>query len=415
MLVPALSNGARRREHRWMLEADRSRTAATLAAVVEPQADGRLSSLALFEALDDATRAIAGDLDLEPVLQHIVDRIRPLVGARYAALATVGDDGRFDRFITSGIADEERARIGHIPVGLGLLGLVVHAGTAIRVPDIAQDPRRYGFPPTHPEMHSFLGVPIVVMGVSVGNLYLTEKIDSGEFTLEDERLVETFARHAGIAIERARLHGEVQRIAVIEERERIARDLHDGIIQSLYGVTLSLDDLPELIDEDRAMALAKVERAIDAIHAAIRDIRGFILGLRTEPAGTGELAEALAALADEARQHGDRAGVPGRRPTTRSVSTAVATEILPHRPRGRVQRRPPQRRLATPDPSSSPSGEPPDAERSRTTATASTPSAPPGPGHHGLENLRGRADRLGGDLTMREPPRDGARVSQLTL
>jgi signal transduction histidine kinase len=361
-----------------------------------------------FEALDDATRALAGDLELEPVLQHIVDHIRPLVGARYAALATVGPDGWFDRFITSGMSDQERARIGHIPVGLGLLGLVVHVGRAIRIPDIERDPRRYGFPPDHPPMHSFLGVPIVVMGVSVGNLYLTEKLGNPEFTADDERLVETFARHAGIAIDRARLHGEVQRIAVVEERERIARDLHDGIIQSLYGVTLSLDDLPELVDEDRAAALAKVERAIDAIHATIRDIREFILGLRAEPTETGELAEALAALAEEARRHGvDQAYLEVS--DDARVSTLVATELL-HIAReavSNVVRHSGASRLRIAL----------RVEGEHLTLAIEDdghgfdPAASPGPGHHGLENLRARARRLRGELSIESTPGWGTRVT----
>jgi signal transduction histidine kinase len=381
--------------------------AATLAPVAQPQPDGRLSSPALFEALDDATRAIAEDLELDAALQHVVDRIRPLVGARYAALAIVGDDGRFDRFITSGVSAEARARIGHIPVGLGLLGLVVHAGKTIRIPDIAVDPRRYGFPPHHPEMHSFLGVPVNVMGVSVGNLYLTDKVDAPEFTFEDERLVEMFARHAGIAIERARLHGEVQRMAIVEERERIARDLHDGIIQSLYGVTLSLDDLPELIDEDRPAALAKVERAIDAIHATIRDIRGFILGLRAENPDTGELAEALASLAEEARHNGV-AQVYLDVADAASVSTLMATEILHiareavsnvvrHSGASRLRIRlvvdGDRRTLMVED-----------------DGAGFDVSASPEPGHHGLENLRARAQRLGGELSIESTPGWGTRV-----
>ena len=114
----------------------------------------------------------------------------------------------------------------------------------IRIADIATDPRRYGFPPHHPTMHTFLGVPVTVQGRSVGNLYLTDRLDGMPFSEDDQRLVETFALHAGIAIENARLHEQVRRLAVVDERERISKDLHDGIIQSLYAVGLSLEDVP---------------------------------------------------------------------------------------------------------------------------------------------------------------------------
>ena len=112
-------------------------------------------------------------------------------------------------------------------------------------------------------MHSLLGVPITVRGRVVGDFYLTDKRGAPEFDPADQAIVEMFALHAGIAIENARLHEEVQRLAVVEERERIGQDLHDGIIQGLYGVGLSLEDVPELMIDDPAEAQARVERAIE--------------------------------------------------------------------------------------------------------------------------------------------------------
>ena len=136
-----------------------------------------------------------------------------------------------------------------MPRGHGLLGLIVRENRSFRIPDLAVDPRRYGFPPHHPPMHSFLGVPVTVQGRSVGNLYLTNKTGADEFSEDDQALVESFAVHAGIAIENARLHEQVQRLAIVDERERISKDLHDGIIQNLYAVGLSLEDVPELVRE----------------------------------------------------------------------------------------------------------------------------------------------------------------------
>jgi signal transduction histidine kinase len=253
-------------------------------------------------ALDAATRAIAGLQAVDDVLQFIVDQVRPLVGARYAALGIVGD-GFIERFITSGIDAQTRARIGDLPHGRGFLGLIIRENRSIRVRDIATDPRRYGFPEHHPEMHSFLGVPVTLKGRSIGNLYLTDKAGAEEFSEDDQRLVETFALHAAIAIENARLHEEIQRLAIVDERERIGKDLHDGIIQSLYAVGLSLEDVPELAHEDPDEAERRVERAIDSIHLTIQDIRNFIFGLRPELLSGRSLAAGLVAIADEFRHN----------------------------------------------------------------------------------------------------------------
>jgi signal transduction histidine kinase len=150
-------------------------------------------------------------------------------------------------------------------------------------------------------MHSFLGVPVTVKARSVGNLYLTDKVGSPEFTDQDQKLIEMFALHAGIAIDNARLHEQVQRLAVVEERERIGKDLHDGIIQSIYAVALSLEDVPDLMDEDREVAVARIDRAIDSLNVAIRDIRNFIFGLRPELLETSDLVAGLSTLVDEFR------------------------------------------------------------------------------------------------------------------
>lgn len=252
-----------------------------------------------LEALDAATRGIAGVLDVDRVLQLIVDRVRDLAEAQYAALGIVDEAGIIERFITSGISDEGRAAIGPLPRGHGLLGLIIREGRSYRIPEISRHRDSYGFPPNHPSMTSFLGVPVTVKGRSVGNLYLGNKLGAPEFAASDQRLVEMFARHAGIAIDNARLHGRVQQLAVMEERERIGNDLHDGIIQGLYAVSLSLEDVPDIMDEDRDDAAARVDRAIDGLNAAIRDIRNFIVGLGPEIAAGGGLAAGLAALADD--------------------------------------------------------------------------------------------------------------------
>jgi signal transduction histidine kinase len=254
-------------------------------------------------AFETATRAIAELHSVDDVLQVIVNQVRPLVGARYAALGIVDADGVMERFITSGMDAATRSRIGPLPRGHGLLGLIVRENQSFRIPDLAVDPRRYGFPPHHPPMHSFLGVPVTVQGRSVGNLYLTNKTGADEFSKDDQALVESFAVHAGIAIENARLHEQVQRLAVFDERERISKDLHDGIIQNLYAVGLSLEDVPELVRTDPDEVERRVERAIDSLHLTIRDIRNFIFGLRPELLSGMTLINGLVAIVDEFRHN----------------------------------------------------------------------------------------------------------------
>jgi signal transduction histidine kinase len=255
----------------------------------------------IHAALDAAVRGIAGLATVDEVLQVIVDRVRPLVDARYAALGIVDDTGRIERFITSGIDEHTRRSIGPLPEGHGLLGLIIRENRSFRIPDINTDPHRHGFPPNHPPMKSFLGVPITTRGVSVGRLYLTDKTTAPEFSEDDQSLVETFALHAGIAMDNARLHEQVRRLAIVDERERISKDLHDGIIQNMYAVGLSLEDVPELMADDQTEAAARVERAIDSIHMSIQDIRNFIFGLRPELLEGMSLGAGLASLVEEYR------------------------------------------------------------------------------------------------------------------
>lgn len=255
-----------------------------------------------LEGLSAAVGAVAGVLDVEPVLQLIVDRVRVLVHAKYAALGIVDGDGHIERFITSGITPEERALLGPPPEGHGLLGLIIREGRPIRIPDIAAHPARSGFPPNHPPMRSLLGVPVRVKQRTIGDLYLTDKTTAAVFSDRDQHLVELFALHAGIAIENARLHEAVARLAVSDERDRIGKDLHDGIIQSIYGVALSLEDVPELMTEAPQEATARVDRAIDALNATIGELRNFIFGLRPEHLDGADLKGLLAAITERIRQ-----------------------------------------------------------------------------------------------------------------
>ena len=160
-----------------------------------------------FETLLSAGVAIFSEHSLERVLQQIVDSAREVVGARYAALGVLGPDRQsLTQFVTSGLSEVERERIGDLPRGRGLLGLVIREPKPIRSADINRHPKRYGFPPNHPPMKSFLGVPIRSRGEVFGNLYLTEKIGAKEFDVEDEAIAVLLAASTAVAVENARLH-----------------------------------------------------------------------------------------------------------------------------------------------------------------------------------------------------------------
>lgn len=267
-------------------------------------AAGGIALPPVLQALDQAVRGISGVLDLDRVLQLIVDRVRELVDAEYAALGIVDATGDIERFITSGISEEARAAIGELPRGRGLLGLIIRENRAYRIAHIGEHPESYGFPPHHPPMDSFLGMPITNQGVPVGRLYLTNKRGADEFTELDQALVEMFALHAGIAIENARLHDQVRRLAIVDERERISRDLHDSVIQAIYAQTIALDDVPDMIESEPQEGARRVDEAIDALHAVIRDVRNFIFGLRPVLLESGDLAEGIRHLATELRRSG---------------------------------------------------------------------------------------------------------------
>lgn len=235
-----------------------------------------------LEALNQAAIAIAGELSLVKVLQKIVDSARELVGAAYAAVGVPNADGLMETFVHSGMSSDEVDKIAHSPHGLGLLGAIIREKRPIRVPRIGDDPRSVGFPLHHPPMVSFLGVPIFAGKQVLGNLYLTEKFDALEFSVDDQKIVEMFAAHAAIAIQNARLYEQVSRLAVVEERARIGMDLHDGIIQSIYAVGLTLESVKLVIPGQPEKVDKLLDRAIVGLNDAIRDIRNFILDLRPQ-------------------------------------------------------------------------------------------------------------------------------------
>lgn len=263
--------------------------------------DIRFAEKAL-EGLNQAALAIAAELDIDKVLQLIVNLGRDLVDAQYAALA-VGDwrihgSGDVQRFIYSGMSTQDVKAVGHWPRGIGLLGAVIHEQKVIRLENISEDPRSVGFPDGHPPMTTFLGVPIVGAGETLGNLYLTDKRENALFTTGDERLIKMLAAHAAVAIQNARLYSQVERLAILEERTRIGMDLHDGVIQSIYAVGLTLESTRLALPPEADEASSLLGIAIEGLNEAIRDIRNFILDLRPRRFA-GDVQQGMAQLVRE--------------------------------------------------------------------------------------------------------------------
>lgn len=429
-----------------------------------------------LNALHRASLELVSDLSLETLLERIVNLAREQAGARYAALGIINERGELEKFITAGMSPEEVQKIEHLPLGRGLIGAIRKERRTIRLPDISKDPRSFGFPKNHPEMRSFLGVPILLGDRPFGQIYLTDKEDFPEFTEDDERIIETLAAYAavaisnarmyeavlqrdytltqrnndlallndvatslagsseisaileqtvdrvmeylgveagevflreedgsdmvlalhrgeapeafwtkdrfaegegfvgsvaltgkpmvssdlksdlrflrravvesgfqciacipftargqivgvmsvatrrernidnrelsllesigklaGMAIENARLNQQSRRLAVLEERERIGMDLHDGIIQSIYAVGLALEYARMSLDEDPELAQEKIEQAIEGLNSTIRDIRSYILDLRPRQFRGEDLMEGLKRLVEEFR------------------------------------------------------------------------------------------------------------------
>ena len=197
--------------------------------------------------LIDAGRGLLSELDLETVLDRLLETAAELTGARYAALGILDDERReLDRFLTRGIDEETHRVIGDLPRGRGLLGVLIDEPRPLRLDDVGDHPRSYGFPPGHPPMRTFLGVPILIRGQAWGNLYLTEKAGGEPFTAEDEEAVIVLADWAAIAIDNARLYRDVA--ARREELERAVRGLQaTAAIARAVGGETELERILELV------------------------------------------------------------------------------------------------------------------------------------------------------------------------
>jgi signal transduction histidine kinase len=230
------------------------------------------------QRLLDAIVSIGSELSLPTVLRRIVGAAVELADSRYGALGVIDPaTGTLSDFITVGLDDDTRRAIGDEPKGHGILGLLIAEPFAIRLPHLAEHEASFGFPPDHPPMDRFLGVPIRVRGTVFGNLYLCDKADGSEFTQSDEELVSALAVTAGVAIESARLHARVGELLLVEDRERIARDLHDTVIQRIFATGLVLSGIAARLDDPPLSE--RLQSAVDDLDDTVRHIRTTIFEL----------------------------------------------------------------------------------------------------------------------------------------
>ncbi len=262
--------------------------------MASPRRARRPSTAATRElaALNRAILAIAGELDLERVLRTILRTAARLVGARYGALGIPDGRGGFGRFLTVGVSEARAERIGTLPRVHGVLGALVTEGRPIRVQDIRRHPRFSWYPEHHPDMREFLGVPIRHQGDVLGNLFFSGSRE-GRFTLQDQRLVEMLAGHAGVAIATARLHAEAQQLAVLRERNRMARELHDAVSQRLFSLMYEARAARLGLERPAATTASQLEAIHDQAAAALEEMRSLVFALRPKSLERDGLAVTL--------------------------------------------------------------------------------------------------------------------------
>ncbi len=293
---------------------------------------------AAFEAMSDAVLGIVGELSVDAILQKLVHAARELGRARYAALGVPDGRGGFAKFLTSGMSDARAAMIGDLPRTHGLLGATLDETESWRVPDIREDPRFEGWPDLHPEMRAFMGVPIRSRGRVTGAFYLTRTVPGRCFSGDDQRVIELLAAHAAVAIENARLFERSRELSVIEERNRLARELHDSVTQTLFSLDLTAAAAVTLIGRDPAKARTEILRLQELAQSAIAEMRSLVFELRAPELDSDGLVPTLRKHVEVLRRvhrtdvrlevGGDWSGDPGLDPGLERELLRVAQEAL---------------------------------------------------------------------------------------
>jgi signal transduction histidine kinase len=254
-------------------------------------------------------RALVSEFDLDTILEQVLEVAREVTGAQYAALGVLDSSGgELERFLVSGIEAEVRERIGDLPRGRGVLGVLISDPHPLRLEEVSEHPRSHGFPPEHPPMHTFLGVPVLIRDKAFGNLYLTEKEGGAPFDESDEQSVTVLAEWAAIAIENARsVAADRLRDSMASselERGRWSRELHDETLQALGALRVLLASA--LRSGDQEQMTKALSDAVGQLGTAIDELRSLITELR--PAALEDLG-LEAALEDLARRSATRDGI----------------------------------------------------------------------------------------------------------
>jgi signal transduction histidine kinase len=346
--------------------------------------------------------SVGSELDVVEVLRRIIEAATDLVDARYGALGVLDEPGtRLAQFITVGIDDDQRRKIGPLPEGHGILGLLIVEPRPLRLPDLREHPESFGFPPNHPPMRSFLGVPILVRGQVFGNLYLCDKTNGDPFTDIDEELVTALAGAAGIAIDNARLHARVADLALFEDRERIARELHDTVIQRLFATGLTLQATVRLVDRpevvDRLLAM------VEDLDETVRHVRSAIFELHTARLPGDSLRQAVLAMcAESSRSLGFEPRVQFDGAVDSAVEEGVAEQVLAvlQEALSNVTRHAAASRVDVAVTTA-------DGELVVTVTDDGRGLSETMSGGRGLQNIRARAARLGGEAAWEVAPGGG--------
>ncbi len=280
-----------------------------------------------LHALIDAILLIETNADLDALLGRIVETASRLVGAQYGALGVLAGDGEtLSRFITYGLDEDRRRAIGAMPRGRGVLGETIRAHAPLRIDDLVGHPGSIGMPANHPVMHRFLGVPVVTGDDHVfGNLYLTDPLGGEPFSEEDALLVAAFGRAAGLVIDQAMMRNQVRDLTLSEERERLARDLHDTVIQRLFGVGLALQmSLPSVTHDD---VRARINNVLDELDTTIHEIRTTIFEIDQDQSTGDTLQSRISALSNEVAT---RLGVRADVKVVENIDTLIGPRCAQH-------------------------------------------------------------------------------------
>ena len=368
--------------------------------------DERLSPA--LRAVSDAVLAVAAQLSVDEVLQRLVDGARELAAARFAALGIPDGEGGFSRFLVSGMDDRLIAAMGPLPRTHGLLGAMLESRGSFRTEDIHGHPRFRGWwPDEHPDMRSFLGVPIVARDGVIGAFYLTEKEGPAPFSAADQEVIELLAAHAAIAITNARLYEHNRELSILSERNRLALELHDVVSQKLFSLVLSAEAAKVLLDRDLPAARAQIDRLQQLAREALDELRLLILELRPPDLERDGLAGALRKEVEMLRglhdveilvEVEDGAGGGARDADVLRIAQEALHNALRHAAADRVSVRVLGRgaRLLVEVVDDGAGFEPGDAElRSK---------------HLGLTSMEERARALGGRLEIRSAPGAGTTV-----